>query len=254
MSSAAAVRSAATESTSSAGMRERPASPQTKTVTPAAASGALCVVVTVDVTPASCRSTRCATSALPAHGGHLGDRAEAGPQHADEVRAEVPEGALLPPPRRVERVVRLQRGAEPDRGAAGPALAGPAAAGLLVGEPGADLGVEPPGEEDDRRDLGLLDGGDQLVRVVDGQRDRLLEQQVLARLRGRGPPAAPGRAAAPRTRPRPRCRGTRRSPAWAVAPCSAASAAAAAWSRPQTAASSAPGVLARAGACVIFAQ
>ena len=42
--------------------------------------------------------------------------------------------------------------------------------------------------------------------------------------------------------------------AWAVAPCSAASAAAAAWSRPQTATSSAPGVLARAGACVVFAQ
>src|SRR5450756_3225698 len=55
---------------------------------------------------------------------------------------------------------------------------------MLVGEPGADLAVEPPGEEHDRGDACLLDRGYELIGFLDGQRDRLREQQVLACLSG----------------------------------------------------------------------
>ena len=81
-------------------MIERPAAPQTKTVTPAAGlRGALRAWSRWTWRRPRAAAPGGVTSALPAHGGHLGDRAEAGPEHADEVRAEVPERALLPPPR-----------------------------------------------------------------------------------------------------------------------------------------------------------
>src|SRR5260221_2840603 len=70
---------------------------------------------------------------------------------------------------------------------AGPAVAGPAATGVLVGEPRADLSGEPEREEHDRRYAGLIDRGGEGGGVRAGQRGRLLQQQVLAR------PGGPGR-------------------------------------------------------------
>ena len=92
------------------------------------------------------------------------------------MRADVPQAALLPAPRRVERAGGVHGRAQPDRH-----TPGPPAAGGDVGQPGPHVGVEPVREEDHGRDPGLLHRVDQVVGVRLGQREGLLEQQVLAR-------------------------------------------------------------------------
>src|SRR5215472_15531895 len=80
-SSAAAVRSACTESKGVEGITERPASPQTNRLFPEAAGGALKVTVAVLLAPLSWPSTKCVTSAAPA----TADTGVTGQRHAHSI-------------------------------------------------------------------------------------------------------------------------------------------------------------------------
>ena len=71
--------------------------------------------------------------------------------------------------------------------------------------------VEPAGEEHHRADAGRVDRGHHLVGGLHGQRQRLVQEQVLA-ARPPGPRAAPAPAAGARLRPRPPRRTARRRP------------------------------------------
>ena len=112
-------------------------------------------------------------------GGHRLDRAEAGPQQRDHMRRQVPQRALISPPRRVKRAAAAERRSEPDR-----VPAGPAAGVHDVSQPGPDVRLEARGEEDDGRDAGVLDGAHECLAAGIGQGDGLFQQQVLARARG----------------------------------------------------------------------
>jgi hypothetical protein len=107
---------------------------------------------------------------------HRLHRAEAGPQQRDQVRGEVPQPALVPAPGGVERITRPQCGSQPDR-----TPPGPSASGRDLGQPGPHVGLKPGGEEDNRRDVGLLHRVDEGIRIRCRNRHGLLQQQVLAR-------------------------------------------------------------------------
>ena len=235
-------------------MTERPASPQTNRLVPAAASGALCVTVAVLLAPPECRSTRWVTSALPA----TAVTDVTGPRQAQSMPTRCGPRSHRAPFSCRHGVLNGLSGcsAVPSQIAAPPDQPSPdqppracssvsQARISVLNRQVKNTTEATPAPPRPRRPA--------CPRRRNGQRDRLLEQQVLARLGG-----ADGerRLHVRRHRERDRVHASRNAPksAGAIAPYSAASAAAAAGSRPQTAASSAPGVLARAGACVIFAQ
>jgi hypothetical protein len=110
--------------------------------------------------------------------GDLRNRAQHGQDQRDRVRADVPQAAaLLAPHRRPERVAGLEDRAE----VVDPRLQPATGAADLVDEL-LDLRHEPAGEEDHPGHLLLGRGRDDLGGGLGGEGDRLVQQQVLARL------------------------------------------------------------------------
>ena len=134
-------------------------------------------------------------------------RTHRGIHQVEQVRAEVEQGTALDPPRRRERAAR--------QGRAGDEAGHPAAGGgdrRRLDEGPAD-GGEPVAQHQHGLHPGLVDRGGEPLGVLEGEGERLLQDQVLAGPRGDDARARPARREVRRTRPPRSWRaGPRRSP------------------------------------------
>jgi hypothetical protein len=111
---------------------------------------------------------------------HLAHLAQHRQQHRQSMGTHVPQGALLPPPRRVgEGALAGEHRPEPFGAGREPALHA-----RLFTDPRLGLGEEARGEEDHRGDIALPDGLDHRPALLDRRREGLVQQQMAPRPRG----------------------------------------------------------------------